>query len=41
VCELERYQRRPKTTGVLDEGDIIVRYTERDGKIGTVQFFRP
>lgn len=41
VCELERYQRRPKTTGVLDQGDIIVRYTERDGKIGTVQFFRP
>lgn len=41
VCELEQYQRRPKSTGVLDRGEIIVRYTERDGKIGTVQFFRP
>lgn len=41
VVELEIYQRRPLASGLLEEGRVIVRYTERDGLIATAQFIRP
>ena len=38
VVELEVYQRRPHDSGLLEEGEVIVRYTERDGLIAIAQF---
>lgn len=40
VVELEAYQRRPKASGLLEDGEVIVRYTERDGLIAIAQFIK-
>ena len=40
VVELEVYQRRPHDSGLLEEGEVIVRYTERGGLIATAQFIK-
>jgi len=40
VVELEVYQRRPHASGLLEEGEVIVRYTERDGLIAIAQFIQ-
>lgn len=37
----ERWWRTHAETGEYREGRVLVRYTERDGKIVVVQFFRP
>ena len=39
--DLEHWWRINPKTGVRTEGDIMVRYTIRDGLIGWVQFLRP
>lgn len=36
----ERYWRVEPATGERTEGEVLVRYTERDGQIGLVQFLR-
>ena len=40
VVELEVYQRRPHASDLLEEGEVIVRYTERDGLIAIAQFIK-
>lgn len=40
IVEKERYVRKNLETGEETTGDIIVRYTERDGKIALVAFLR-
>jgi uncharacterized protein (TIGR02246 family) len=41
IVELETWYRRRTADGPLEEGQVIVRYTERDGLIATVAFLRP
>lgn len=41
VVELECYQRRSNATGITEHGEVIGRYTERDGLIATAQFIKP
>ena len=41
VVEHERWSRVDRTTNVRSEGEVLVRYTEQDGLIRWVQFFRP
>jgi hypothetical protein len=38
--DLERWWREDPHTGTLSEGEVLVRYTERDGLIAVVQFLR-
>ena len=38
--DLEHYWRLNPDTGERTEGTVLVRYTERDGLIGRVQFLR-
>lgn len=38
--DLEHWWRRDPETGERRHGSLLVRYTERDGLIGTVQFLR-
>ena len=38
--DLEAWWRIDPNTGERSEGQILVRYEERDGRIGTVQFLR-
>ena len=38
--DYEQWWRIDPSTGKRSEGHILVRYEERDGLIGTVQFFR-
>lgn len=40
IVEKERYVRKNLETGEESSGDILVRYTERDGKIALVEFLR-
>ena len=40
IVEKERYVRRHRESGEETSGDIIVRYTEKDGKIAWVEFLR-
>jgi hypothetical protein len=37
----ERWSRVSAATGERSEGEILVRYTERDGLIAIVEFLRP
>lgn len=39
--DLELWWRRDPDTGARREGQLLVRYTARDGLIGTVQFLMP
>ena len=39
--EHERWWRIDPTTGQRSEGEVLVSYSERDGKIGVVQFLKP
>ena len=38
--DLERWWRTDPESGLRSEGVVLVRYEERDGLIGTVQFLR-
>lgn len=40
VVEFERWSRVERATGIRHEGEVIVRYTERDGLIRWVEFLR-
>lgn len=40
IVEKEYYQRRQLETGEESSGEVIVRYTERDGRIAIVEFLR-
>lgn len=41
VVELEHYQRQLPGSDSLERGQVLVRYTERDGLIAQAQFIRP
>lgn len=36
----ERWSRRDRATGEISSGELLARYTERDGLIAVVQFLR-
>ena len=38
VVERERWSRRDRQTGEVSAGEVIVRYTERDGRIAIAEF---
>lgn len=40
VVEAESWSRRSRATGELSAGEVLVRYTERDGLIAVVEFLR-
>lgn len=40
AVDLEHWWRTNPDTGARTEGDLLVRYTWRDGRIGVVQFLR-
>jgi hypothetical protein len=40
AVDLERWWRIDPDRGERSEGEILVRYTQRDDLIGTVQFLR-
>ncbi len=39
--DFERWQRKNPENGKLESGEVLVRYTEKNGKIGIVEFFHP
>jgi uncharacterized protein (TIGR02246 family) len=41
IVEFERWSRVERATGIRHHGEVIVRYTERDGLIRWVEFLRP
>jgi len=41
IVEFERWSRVERATGIRHQGEVIVRYTERDGLIRWVEFLRP
>lgn len=41
VVEHETWARRDRATGLRSSGEVLVRYTERDGKIAIVAFLTP
>jgi hypothetical protein len=40
AVDLEQWSRRNIETGVIESGEILVRYTERDGLLVVVEFLR-
>ncbi len=41
VVEHETWARRDRATGARSRGEVLVRYTERDGRIAIVAFLTP
>ena len=41
VVERERWSRRHRVTGEVTSGEVVVRYTERDGRIAVACFLLP
>ncbi len=40
VVEFEQWSRVDRLTSVASAGEVLVRYSERDGRVATVQFLR-
>ena len=41
IVERERWARVDRTTGVASGGEVLVRYSEQDGRIRWVEFLKP